>query len=212
MIILWTVLIILAVIVVYQVLIRLIRRYAKFPAPAFISVFLDSRFRRSLQPPVRVVSDSGVKPGMKVLEIGSGSGLFTLDAARAAGENGRVYALDIQKDMLDKIRHRLALPENRDIHNIEMVNKSAYELPFEDNSLDLAFMVAVFQEIPDKQKTLSEIKRVLKPGGILAISEFWPDPDFPWVATTRRMGHAGGFVTDGVSGTRWNYTARFKKP
>ena len=79
-------------------------------------------------------------------------------------------------------------------------------------SLDLVYMVTVFQEIPDKAGTLKEIRRVLKRRGILAITELLPDPDYPWVTTTVRMGKAGGFRVEDVSGNIWNYTVRFRKP
>jgi ubiquinone/menaquinone biosynthesis C-methylase UbiE len=193
-------------------LIRIVRRYAKFPAPAFISTFLDSRFRKTMQPAAKVIAYSGIKPGMKVLEIGCGSGAFTIEAARTVGQQGKVYALDIQQDMLGKLRIKLARTENSDIRNIEIINKSAYELPFEDNSLDLAFMVTVFQEIPDKQRALAQIKRVLKPAGILAVSEFLPDPDYPWRSTTERMLSKAGLIFEAAYGNLWSYTVRFRKP
>jgi ubiquinone/menaquinone biosynthesis C-methylase UbiE len=203
---------ILAFIILWQIFLRLIRRFVKFPAPAFMGGLLDSGLRKRMEPPARVIAGSGIKPGMQVLEIGCGPGTFTLDAARAAAEKGKVYALDIQEDMLKQLQRKLSLPENYDIKNIEFLNNSAYELPLEDNSLDLVFMVTVFQEIPDKQRALSEFKRVLKPSAILAISEWIVDPDYPWTSTTRRMAERGGFVYDGFSGNRWNYTVRFRKP
>jgi ubiquinone/menaquinone biosynthesis C-methylase UbiE len=206
------IIIVLAVLILWQILIRIVRRYAKFPAPAFIGSLLDSGYRKRMQPPARIVADSGIKQGMQVLEIGPGSGAFTIDAARAAGQDGKVYALDIQEDMLTKLRAKLARPENSDVRNVEIIKKSAYELPFGDNSLDVVFMVTVFQEIPDKQRALREIKRVLKPGGMLAVSEFLPDPDYPWKSTTRNMISKEGLQVDAVCGNLWSYTVRFKKP
>jgi ubiquinone/menaquinone biosynthesis C-methylase UbiE len=206
------IIIVLAALILWQIFIRIVRRYAKFPAPAFIGSFLDSGFRKLLQPPARIITDSGIKPGMRVLEIGCGSGAFTIDAARAAGQAGKVYALDIQDDMLSKLRAKLSRPENSEIRNVELIKKSAYDLPFEGNSLDIVFMVTVFQEIPDKQRALQEIKRVLKPGGILAVSEFLPDPDYPWRSTTRKMVSKEGLQIDAVCGNLWSYTVRFRKP
>jgi ubiquinone/menaquinone biosynthesis C-methylase UbiE len=194
-----------------QVILRLVRRYYKFPAPAFLGRVLDSDYRRFLQPPGLVIERSGIQAGMKVLEIGPGSGAFTTYVARAVGDKGMVYALDIQADMLEQLKAKLALPENADIHNIELVNRSAYELPFEFSSIDLVYMIGVFQEIPDKQKALKELMRVLKPGGILAITEFLPDPDYPWMSTTAQMGLKGGFQIDAMQGNLWNYTVRFMK-
>jgi ubiquinone/menaquinone biosynthesis C-methylase UbiE len=207
-----TLFIIVAFLILWQLLIRIVRRYAKFPAPAFISTFLDSGFRKMMQPPVKVIAYSGIKPGMSVLEIGCGSGAFTIEAARIVGQQGKVYALDIQEDMLGKLRTKLARPGNSDIRNIEIINKSAYELPFKENSLDLVFMVTVFQEIPDKQRALAQIKRALKPAGILAVSEFLPDPDYPWRSTTERMLSKAGFIFEAAYGNLWSYTVRFRKP
>jgi len=146
-----------------------------------------------------------------VLEIGCGSGAFTTFVARAVGPTGKVYALDIEPKMLDQLKAKLARPENRDIKNIELINKSAYELPFADASLDAVYMVTVFQEIPDRNRALGEIKRVLKPGGFLGITELFPDPDYPWKSTTIKQVTAQGFLLDGSSGNFWNYTVRFRK-
>ena len=195
----------------YQVILRLVRKNWHFPAPSFIGSFLDSDFRKKLQPPEVVIRRSGIKPGMRVLEIGCGSGAFAVPAARLIGEEGKLYALDIQKNMLTQLERKLALPGNTGIHNIVLVNESAYSLPFEADSVDLVYMVTVLQEIPDRLHALSEIRRVLKPGGILAVSEFLPDPDYPMRTTTIRLGEAGGFLLDKVEGNLWNYTVCFKK-
>ena len=63
--------------------------------------------------------------------------------------------------------------------NITLHEASAYDLPFEDGTLDLVYMITVFQEIPDRDRTLAEVLRVLKPGGLLAITEWVFDPDYP---------------------------------
>jgi ubiquinone/menaquinone biosynthesis C-methylase UbiE len=205
-------LVVIACIIVWLALIRLVRRFAKFPAPSFIGAALDSWHRRKMEPPREVIERSGIKPGMQVLEIGCGSGAFTVDVARAVGETGKVYGLDIEEKMLAQLKKKLSRPENSDIKNIEMVNKSAYELPFEDGSMDVVYMVTVFQEIPDKNRSLAEIKRVLKPGGILAISEWFVDPDYPLKSTTAKQVTVAGFKNDKVSGNWWHYTAKFIKP
>ena len=196
---------------IYQVILRLLRRYAKFPAPAFIGRILDSDWRRRLQPPWQVILRSGIEPGMQVLEIGCGSGGFTTYVARAVGPQGRVYALDIQPEMLAQLSAKLNRPENSSLNNIELINQSAYSLPFSDETLDLVYMVTVFQEIPDRLRVLNEVRRVLKPGAFLAISELLVDPDYPWISTTARWGLKAGFVVDRIEGNVWTYTVRFKK-
>jgi len=195
----------------YQILVRIIRKLIHFPAPAFIGKFLDSDLRRRMQPPEAFIKGAGVLPGMHVLEIGCGSGGFTTFVARAVGEKGRVEALDIQPGMLKQLEKKLEKAENQDIHNITLHQASAYQLPFEDGVLDLVYLITVLPEIPDQERALAEIHRVLKPGGILAVSEFLPDPDYPMRSTTCRRGKNAGFDVKGVSGNFWTYTVQFTK-
>ena len=146
------------------------------------------------------------------MELGCGSGAFTTFAARAVGKQGKVYAVDIQPKMLKQLEGKLAKAENQDISNIELKQASAYDLPFEENSIDLVYMVTVLQEIPDRGRALREIKRVLKPDGILAVTELLPDPDYPLSSTTIKICQREGFVLEENLGNLWNYTVRFKKP
>ena len=206
------ILILLGAVLLYQVLIRIFKKLYHFPAPAFIGWFLDSGIRRWQQPPERIAERSGIKEGMKVIDLGCGSGAFTPFVARVVGEKGKVYAVDIQPAMLKQLERKLARAENQDIRNIELKETSAYDLPFDDESIDLVYVVAVLQEIPDRGRALREIRRVLKPGGILAVTEHLFDPDYPLRSTTIRLGQHEGFVLDQSLGGFWNYTVRFKKP
>jgi len=205
-------LIILGIFVLWQIIIRVFRKLFHFPAPAFIGRFLDSNYRRKVQSPAKLIERSGIKKGMKVLDLGCGSGTFTTFAARTVGETGKAYALDIEPKMLKQLENKLAKPENQGIKNIEIINKNAYELPFDDNFLDVVYMVTVLQEIPDKKRALREIRRVLKPGGILAVTELLPDPDYVFKFQTIKLVEKAGFVLDKALGNLWNYTVRFKKP
>ena len=203
---------ILAFPILWVSLAKVVRKLWRFPAPAFIGHLLDSGYRRRIQPPAQFIERSGIKKGMRVLDLGCGSGAFTPFVARAVGEKGKVYALDIQADMLKQLERKLAKHENKDIRNIKVIEGNAYELPFDDGSLDLVYMVTVLQEIPDRNRALHEVKRVLKAGGILAVTELFPDPDYPWKSTTIKLCERNGFVVDEVSGNFFNYTVRFKKP
>jgi len=209
-------LIILLVIIAFPIfwvtIAKIVRKMWHFPAPAFIGRLLDSGYRRRIQPPEQMVERSGIKKGMNGLDLGCGSGAFTPFVARAVGENGMVYALDVQPAMLKQLERKLSKPEYRDISNIKLIEGNAYELPFDDASLDLVYMVTVLQEIPARNRALTEVKRVLKRGGFLAVTELFPDPDYPWKSTTIKLGEAAGFKVDEVSGNFFNYTVRFKKP
>lgn len=201
-----------AIVLYWLGLSRIISKLRPFPAPAFIGRFLDSNIRRWLQPPDELIKRSGIRQGMTVLDLGCGSGAFIPFVARAVGDGGKVYAVDIQPAMLRQLERKLARAENQDIKNIELKQASAYHLPFEDRSLDLVYMVTVLQEIPDRGRALREIKRVLKPNGILAVTELLPDPDYPLRSTTIKMAQREGFLLDDNAGNLWNYTVRFTKP
>jgi ubiquinone/menaquinone biosynthesis C-methylase UbiE len=69
----------------------------------------------------------------------------------------------------------------------------------------------VLQEIPDKRKALAEARRVLKPGGIIAVTEFLIDPDYPLRSTTVRDLERAGFTIEAVEGRFWTYTVRGKR-
>ncbi len=202
----------LAVLVLYQFLARLLRLVFRFPAPAFIGFFLDSDVRRRLQPPENIISGAGIQPGMKVLEIGCGSGGYTTFFARAIGPKGQLDALDIQARMLTQVESKLQRPEFQDIDNVTLHQASAYQLPFGESEFDLAIFNTVLPEIPDQKRALAEAKRVLKPDGVLAVSELLLDPDYPLRSATIRKGREAGFILEGVYGNFWTYTARFYKP
>ena len=206
------ILVVLGAIVLLAVVVRLYLKLHSQPAPPIIGPFLNSPLRRLTQPPPRVIERSGVKPGMTILDLGCGSGAFTLPAARVVGEQGKVYALDIQPAMLRQLERRLARQRNHDIGNVALKQASAYKLPFADESLDLVMSVAAFHEIPDKLRALREVMRILKKGGTLALTELILDPDYPLDTTTIKEGEAAGFTLEAKLGNFWDYTVRFKKP
>jgi len=202
------VLYVLAAFIIYQILIRLIRKVFHFPAPAFIGRFLDSNIRRAMQPQAALIRRSGIQPGMRVLEIGCGSGAYTLEMARAVGATGKVVALDIQPGMLEQLKNKLTRSENTDIRNVEPLLASACQLPFQNGSFDATFMITVLQEIPDKWRALAEVRRTLRPGGIVAVTEWLFDPDYPLKQTTLRLLKEAGFGNIDSSGNLWTYTVR----
>lgn len=206
------VLIIFGLLVFWQIIVRVLARLFPFPAPAFIGHFLSSNLRRKLQPPKQLIQRAGIKPGMKVLDLGCGSGAFTFFIAKTVGKNGKVHALDIQPKMLKQLEKKLAQAENKEIKNIEVKLASADQLPFANNFFDLVNLVTVLPEIPNKPKALQEIKRVLKTGGVLAVTELLPDPHYPCKSTTIKLATDAGFMVKESFGNFFNYTVRFQKP
>jgi ubiquinone/menaquinone biosynthesis C-methylase UbiE len=202
---------IVGIVVLCLILFRIIKKFVHIPASAYVGYYLDSPMRKKLQPPHLLIQRSRIKDGTHVLEIGCGSGAYTLPVARAVGRTGKVFGLDIQRDMLKQLRKKLSKLANEDIDTIELLAGGAYNLPFKDNSLDLVIMITVLPEIPDRLKVLRETERVIKQGGILAVTEFLPDPDYPWRSTTIKLGKSAGFELDESSGNLLNYTVRFTK-
>ena len=196
---------------IYQVVLRLVRKHFHFPAPAFIGRFLSSPQRAKMQPPELMLERAGLQEGMRVLEIGSGSGAFLPMAARMAGKSGQVFGLDIQTNMLSQMKTFLEKPNNQHPDVLLAVQASASDLPFTNNSLDLVFFVTALFEMPDVTGVLAECQRVLKPEGLIANTEFLPDPDYVDAAGTCEVLQEAGYQVLHVAGNLWNYTVRAKK-
>jgi len=103
------------------------------------------------------------KKGMRVLDIGSGSGETVLAIAEKVGPTGKAVGIDFSSEGVALARERA---KERNLENIaEFHQSNALELPFPDNSFDAAISECVVCLIQDKQKALNEKVRVLKPGG-----------------------------------------------
>ena len=205
-----------AFLLIYQVIIRVLaktlRRYIAVPAPAFLGVLLDSRFRKKIQPPRDTVLRSGVKQGLRVVDLGCGSGTFTLEMARQVGESGEVFAIDIQPKMLQRLKNKVLREDEEALgERIRVIEGSAYRMPLKDESVDVCCMISVLQEIPDRARALHEVSRILKPTGVLAVTEFVIDPDYALPSITIKLATEAGFVVDEVLGSLWNYTVRLRK-
>jgi ubiquinone/menaquinone biosynthesis C-methylase UbiE len=197
----------LMVFVVIEVLLRVAKRFWHIPAPAFMSAVLNSRARRAIQPPGDLMTWLGLRPGMHVLEIGPGPGTFTLEAARRVGPEGKVTAVEIAPQMLARLAEN---SRRAAIENIDAQLSSAYQLPVADHSVDRVFLVTVLAEVPDPQRALGEIWRVLKPGGKLGVGEMLLDPDFPLPQTVTRWCREAGFQLVDLRGNALHYLAIFQ--
>ena len=111
-----------------------------------------------------LVDLGAVRPGQRVLDVACGTGAVTRIAAERAGPTGRVAGLDVNADMLAAAR--AASPGAR----IEWFEGSALGLPFPDGSFDVVLCQQGLQFFPDRGAGLREMRRVLVPGGCLALS------------------------------------------
>lgn len=181
-------------------------RRKRRPCPASQAWVVDTGRRRKQAP--RELDRVGVLPGERVLELGCGPGALTVEAARRTGPDGRLLALDIQPAML-RLAHRKVLDASAS--NVALCAASAHALPLADGSIDRAFLVAVLGEIPDQPRALAELRRVLRPGGVLAVTEHFPDPDSLFPREVVALATAAGLRFEGRVGNLWSFTASFRR-
>jgi ubiquinone/menaquinone biosynthesis C-methylase UbiE len=158
-----------------------------------------SRLREILDP----------KPGERVLEVGPGTGYYTLDVAEWIGPDGSLDILDLQQEMLD---HTMERAGERDTTNITPKNADATAMPYEEGSFDAAFLVTVLGEVPNQDAAIHELSRVLKPGGRLVVGELLGDPHYVRLAPLRLRAAAAGLAYERRIGNAFGYFARFAKP
>ena len=191
------------------VILRIIRRYYKFPIPGFMTRLIDNPIRRKfIQKPEKIAERMKIKPGMTIVEIGPGKGSYTKEIARSIFPDGKVYAIDIQESIINRLKKKI---EKENITNIIPKIDDAYNLSFEDESVDRVLMIACLPEIPEPVRALKEIKRVLKPNGLISLSEMLPDPDYPRRKTEKRWADEAGFELDEQFGNWFVYQLNFKK-
>lgn len=109
-----------------------------------------------------------LQPGMRVLDFGCGPGTITVGLARAV-DPGEIHGVDVEESQINLAR---AAANAGGHDNATFHVGDVTDLPFDDNSFDVAHCHAVLMHVPDTTKTLAEVKRVLKPGGIIASREF----------------------------------------
>ncbi len=145
--------------------------------------------------------------GERLLEIGPGTGYYTLDMAEWVGAEGRVEIFDLQQEFLDHVTRRAA---ERGHENVVPTRGDATALPYEDDSVDAVVLTAVLGEIPDPVAALREIRRVLKPGGRLVVGELFGDPHFTTLASLKRQTAEAGLLHETNSGNWFAYFARLR--
>ncbi|MCD6014839.1 MAG: ubiE/COQ5 methyltransferase family [Solirubrobacterales bacterium] len=144
-------------------------------------------------------------PGERILEIGPGTGYYTLDLAEWVGPEGTLEILDLQREMLD---HAMGRVGKRGLANVTPTQGDAQALPFDDASIDAVVLTTVLGEIPDQGAALREISRVLRPGGRLIVGELFGDPHYTSPGALRDRGEAAGLRFERRNGPPFGYFAR----
>jgi ubiquinone/menaquinone biosynthesis C-methylase UbiE len=138
----------------------------KMVCPVILSAILDMGIRRRGQNPERILKPY-IREGMTALDLGCGTGFFTIDMAKLVGPTGKVVAADLQDGMLDILRKK--------IDRAGLKNIFPYKTPQDKLGLtekfDFVLIFYVLHEIPDQAALLKEIKEMLKPDGKVLIVE-----------------------------------------
>lgn len=127
-----------------------------------------------LEPEV-VIRELGLKSGDHVADFGAGHGYFTLLMAKIVGGDGRIYAVDIQKSVLEVIRSKARLEHLLNIETVwsDLDNSGGSRL--KDNFMDLVLVANILFQVDDKSVLFQEASRVLRQGGRLAVVEWTPE-------------------------------------
>ena len=147
--------------------------------------------------------------GERVLEIGPGTGYYTLDLAEWVGPSGELEIFDIQPEML---AHTMGRAAERGLANVTATQGDAQALPYEPGSFDAVVLTTVLGEIPDPDQALREIARVLRPGGRLVVGELFGDPHYTSPRSLRGRGEAASLSFEHRSGPAIGYFARLAAP
>jgi SAM-dependent methyltransferase len=139
--------------------------------------WLERAEREAEEAPETALDALNIKKGSTVADVGAGSGYFTVRLSARVGAAGRVLATDLQPEMLDLLRTRLA---ERRITNVTLIQGAIDDPKLPASSIDLALLVDVYHEFSAPQAMLRRIREALKPDGRLVLLEYRKeDPNVP---------------------------------
>jgi len=131
--------------------------------------WLERPEREREEEPSKAVAALDIRPGQIVADVGAGSGYYTVRLAERVGAAGKVYATDIQPQMLTLVQQRVARER---LTQVEVVQATETDARLPQNQFDLILMVDVYHELARPQEVLRQLRTALKPDGRLVLIEF----------------------------------------
>jgi ubiquinone/menaquinone biosynthesis C-methylase UbiE len=145
---------------------RRVQRYGWDRASDRYEAFWAEQLRPAQQ---LLLARAALKPGERVIDVACGTGLVTREAARAVGPAGRVLGTDLSQKMVDRMLSEAAVAA---LHNVEGQRMDAEALAVPDAAFDVALCALGLMYVPDVTRSLTELRRVLQPGGRL-VAAVW---------------------------------------
>lgn len=136
--------------------------------------WLERETRDEEEWPDEVINAMDLKGGETIADVGCGSGYYTRRLAKAVGENGKVYAVDVQPEMIEIMK---SLAERENLENIVPVLGETADPKLPAESVDWILLVDVYHEFQDPEPMLEALRRSLKPDGRVALLEYRAEGD-----------------------------------
>lgn len=126
----------------------------------------------SFSDPEKIIADAGIAKASQVADIGAGSGFYSFAAAKAVGPQGNVFALEVQKDLLEKIKNEAIAREVKNLMTVWGDAEKMNGTRLRDHSINTVILANILFQIHDKEALLAEVKRILVPGGNVLVVDW----------------------------------------
>ena len=177
--------------------------------PPEVGFVLHSAIRLRYRSVERTLAPAQLRNGLRVLEVGGGTGAFSIPLADAVAPDGSVASIELQRGMQRQQQRRVCASGAT---NLWLYQADALALPFRDARFDRAVLIACLPMLHDKQRALRELRRVLKNGGLLMVSEELVEPEYVPPAITRAWCTKAGFELLSTHRAGLFYTVVFRNP
>ena len=179
----------------------------RFPCPSWLGWLVEienplARENRSES----IINRLSIEPNMKIADIGCGPGRVTIPLSKKITAPGKIVALDLQPEMLERIKTNFP-----DLKHIELRQQNVCAEALESDYYDIILLVNVLGELPQPDKALQNIFEALKTGGTVSVTETVFDPHFQSKSTVNKMLSAQGFTNIKTFGPWYSYTMHAHK-
>lgn len=128
--------------------------------------------RDGWQQPEKVIDSLGIRAGDRIADVGAGGGYFTFRLAEATGPEGRVYAVDVDRDMTEYLEERA---RDEGAENVEVILAQYHDPLLQEGGVDLVFTCNTYHHIQNRSDYFANVQKYLRTGGRVAIVEYVPE-------------------------------------